>query len=793
MRLTFVALLLVGLSELTSYLGEPSPEYEPVEVRELKPLERQSTPAVDESPRKEGVEAYGADLTPAPEKHVIVSDMPTQAVLPLVLSPIEETGALEVVTVVEEAPVQKVLPELPVKVAAAPEVVAVVKEEPVQKASPVLQLEDATLEMTPPVLLVEETDEGETEASPEASEHYTDQLIDFDGTDGWARFQDIDDEEQPEGLRSYSVEYRHYQDDMDRGGKSYEDGIILHARRETRDYGEFELLATVRDARPSDESSFDDSSGGRVTLRQYGFALNKDWLLDNSIGVLRSDVDPVLSSSYRFNLPSTLVSGVKNWSRTAATELRFSAGKIGTLGNGRIEDFDTTSGTLASMGASHALNSNWFLTGNALALSDDDDIKDHESGALALQYQSADGRHRYVGHTLMDSDAGNAVWLDGDNQIGAWRQRYGVFRMEPDLLWGDANLTDDQQGLYTRSEFRAPRNNLTVGTDFTENNVKDDNALPKNRFSNVFVSGNRRLMRTTSVGSTASYLNVDPRNSAARDDSRVVRLSAYVQQQFAIGDTRLELSGSDVEKNDESGNVYGISWDQSWNVSRWVTLSTTLSHEQSSGLDEDDERNSASMLFTHEVTPDLNWNGSASYARRKTDNMPDRDSYNVTFGGAWRFLPDWEANLDLTWTRAEENTGLLNEAFDVDEKTLLFSVRYDIRKGRPFNTAGNKNGAAGYGEVTGEVFFDDNRDGIRQAGERAASGVFVYLDRRYERVTDNEGRYSFNMVPAGEHAVSIAVEDLPLPWGLDDDRPQTVPVAVREDAVVNFALTRIMQ
>ena len=193
-------------------------------------------------------------------------------------------AAPEVATVLEQVPAQEALPAAQVEAAAALEVVAVAREEPVQKAVPLLQFEETTLEMTPPVLLVEETDERETEASPEESETYIDQLIDFDGTDGWARFQDIDDEEQPEGLRSYSVEYRHYQDDMDRGGKSYEDGIILHARRETRDYGEFELLATVRDARPSDESSFDDSSGGRLTLRQYGFALNKDWLLDNSIG-----------------------------------------------------------------------------------------------------------------------------------------------------------------------------------------------------------------------------------------------------------------------------------------------------------------------------------------------------------------------------------------------------------------------------------------------------------------------------------------------------------------------------
>jgi hypothetical protein len=108
-------------------------------------------------------------------------------------------------------------------------------------------------------------------------------------------------------------------------------------------------------------------------------------------------------------------------------------------------------------------------------------------------------------------------------------------------------------------------------------------------------------------------------------------------------------------------------------------------------------------------------------------------------------------------------------------------------------TAGRNTGASGYGEVRGEVFFDANRDGVRQAGERPASGVFVYLDRRYERVTDSDGRYTFNTVPAGEHTVSIAVEDLPLPWGLDDDSPRTVSVAVREDSVVNIALTRIIQ
>jgi hypothetical protein len=98
---------------------------------------------------------------------------------------------------------------------------------------------------------------------------------------------------------------------------------------------------------------------------------------------------------------------------------------------------------------------------------------------------------------------------------------------------------------------------------------------------------------------------------------------------------------------------------------------------------------------------------------------------------------------------------------------------------------------SGFGEISGEVFYDLNQDGERQAGEQAARGVFVYLDGRYERVTDNLGRYTFRNVRAGEHSVSLAVEDLALPWGLDDETPRAVGVSVRGNSVVDFALTRI--
>lgn len=619
---------------------------------------------------------------------------------------------------------------------------------------------------------------------------YVDQLIDPQVADS-ELFPAYEEVQEPEGYRSFSTEYRHYQQDIDRLGKSYEDGFILHGQRQTLDYGELEMFATVRKDRPFESSMQDDTTGGRLTLRQYGFAASENWLLDNSLGILRSDADPVLSSSYRVNLPSTLVSGLKNWSRNGRTDIRVSAGKIGTLGVGQIEDFNTTSGSLASMGLSHAMSNNWLASGQFIAINDSDDVPDHESGAVALQYQSPDQRHRYVGHALLDSEGNNGIWLDGDDQLGGWRHRYGIFRLEPDLLWSDAAITDDQQGIYTRSELRSPRYNLTLGMDLNENNVHDRTDRPQSRLSNLFVTGNRRFLRYMSLGGTASFNKVDPRNDLASEEKRALRLSTYIQQKFGFGTSRLEVFIADIDEGADDGDVHGVIWDQSWDLSRQLSLSTTLSHAKSNGLDNDEQRDSASVLFSHSITHDLKWNGSASYTRVKTAGRTDTDNYNALLGAAWHFLRNWDARLDLTWTRAEEPVAVLANAFDVDEKTLLLSIKHSYRGGRPFIAAGNQTGSSGYGEVSGAVFYDGNRDGERQAGERPASGVFVYLDGRYERVTDQEGRFTFSTVPAGDHSVSVAVEDLPLPWGLEDETPQSLVVSVRQNSVVNFALMRI--
>jgi len=153
---------------------------------------------------------------------------------------------------------------------------------------------------------VTSTGPATTAVDPVAGVLYQDQLIE-PGLD-----QQLFDEEfleleaEPEGRRFFSLEYQHYREDRGRVDLR-ENGLVLNWRRETRDYGEFDLEAALRDG---DHQPFSDTSGsGRFILNQYDFALDEKRVMDNTLGVLRSSADPMLTSSFRLNLSSTLLAG----------------------------------------------------------------------------------------------------------------------------------------------------------------------------------------------------------------------------------------------------------------------------------------------------------------------------------------------------------------------------------------------------------------------------------------------------------------------------------------------------
>ena len=224
--------------------------------------------------------------------------------------------------------------------------------------------------------------------------------------------------------------------------------------------------------------------------------------MDNTAGVLRSNADSMISSSFRMNLPSALLLGAKTRISGQDSIIDISSGRIGRLGTGQIEGFDTSDGKLFSLGYNRDLGRQWRIGTYALDLEDAADVPDHQSIASAVEYQSPDDQQRYKAHLLFDSKGQNGAWLDGDTRVNRWRNRYGVFRLEPDLLWADTALTNDQQGAYIRSETRSLRNAFTTGLDFVDTNLDNTSTRPDNYLYNGFLDDSWRVTYKTTIGST---------------------------------------------------------------------------------------------------------------------------------------------------------------------------------------------------------------------------------------------------------------------------------------------------
>ncbi len=624
---------------------------------------------------------------------------------------------------------------------------------------------------------------------PVAGEVYQDRLIEPDAagetaTDAW----DLEDVE-PEGRRFYSVEYQHYRDDYI--DDSNENGLLFQWRRETLDYGELSLDATVRNGNGDDLAR--NSTSGQFILRQRGFALDESHSMDNTAGILRSMGDSMINSSFRLNLPSSLLGGVYSHISGPRDDIYFGAGRIGRLDPTQIQGFEDTQGDLFSLGYSRSLRQGWRAGTHLVHVTGSGDVMDHQSLASAVQFQTPDQRQQYTGHVLLDSEGNNGLWLDGDSSAGNWRHRYGLFRMEPDLLWTDTSPTDDQRGGYVRSEMARLRFNFSAGMDLTQTNIDDRDDRSGIALYNAFINTNWRQTSRTSLGSSLSARASEPRNGIRVEKSRDYLLSGYVSHGFPVGTSRLQLTGSRLERDGENGHGVGIVWDQEWNIARNLSLASTLSHDRETGLTNAEEISTAALLVRHEPSSRFSWNGDISYSVIDTENMDSHSNMFASLALFWRFLPGWDASLRATHNRVDAAPVSVAAGVEEDETTLLLTLRYSRSSGRPFAVMGQQAEGKGYGEISGVVFYDANDDGVRQAGEAVASGIYVYLDRRYEAVTDNQGRYSFDPVASGPHEVTLAMEDLPLPWGLLDETPRRASVSVRQRSEVDFALQQINQ
>ena len=384
-------------------------------------------------------------------------------------------------------------------------------------------------------------------------------------------------------------------------------------------------------------------------------------------------------------------------------------------------------------------------------------------------------------------DGERAAWFDAQARSGRLLQRFGAYHVDPDFVFGESAAARDVRGAYWRGEYRAAGNFYSFGVEGTQDNLRRDPVRGGNDTVGGYGNLALRLDRTTQVGGGLSLRQEEPR-VASGIARQLGYASAFASKSWAAGVTRLDLNYNTTRPDGlpaENSTFYG--WNQDWPRIGQVDVSTLLSISDENLAERGVRRRLASVQARGPVYGTLRWDAAFTFVDIDDSRGSERN-YNASLGLDWNPLPQW--TFQLLWFRNRIQPGPDNPLSPfVREDSVQLTARFEDTSGTPYpRVAGGRSGS---GRVMGAVIFDENGDGVRQANERGASGVQVILDERQSAVTDNDGRFQFSLVPAGNHRIRILVERVPLPYGLQDDGPRELRVDVRGEARMDFGLTRI--
>ncbi len=598
---------------------------------------------------------------------------------------------------------------------------------------------------------------------------------------------------EPFGRRILGAELMSYSSDDDFLGEDIERGARVHWSLETQSWGVFDLEAQYANIDSNSVGRQATGGGGVVTLRQSNMAMSTAALLSTTMGHQRLWQSSLLNGGYRYRLPTSAISGVSGEVKASdSSRIRIAVGDVGTYRGVRIPQFEKSGGRLTAVAYEHALNDELELGAELVSLSGDDRLRDHTSMLLGARYTTPDNAREHAARLLADDDGNMALWIDSRHDFDSSSTfRYGAFSVDPEIVWANQPISNDQMGAYVRASTDNARYSLSGGYDYYETGLGSD-TLASTITHAVFFSGNLRIRRALSLGLNAGLTN---RSSASNGDDQVLsRVNAFASIGSSLGSMRIEVFSYDVDSdfpNDQRSQT-GAAASFNWRMPQKIRLTTELRVENNQSQRGDARRREVAALFRYDLFDGitLGLNSRLYKARGDSDSRDGGSSLSAEVG--WSFLPNWYASLSLNRNYTDfQSTGLdlLETGSSAGQSSVWLSVRYERHSGRPYPTLGRTHdGMSGSGEISGQAFFDANRDSVRQPSEEVAVGAVVVLDGRFETRTDEQGRYSFAPVPTGVHEVRVLVEELPLPWGLDDEAPRRLVTYLREETTVDFPL-----
>ncbi|MFQ5757165.1 MAG: SdrD B-like domain-containing protein [Acidiferrobacterales bacterium] len=629
------------------------------------------------------------------------------------------------------------------------------------------------------------------------AETYVDQLIEpVEGEKPFA--EEIDSKK---GLARYGpgalgIEYRYYDTKAsgDVEGSLKEQGIGVFLRQDTPNFGRIDLRAVATDQ--TQDPGVDQGSGTGFRLIQTDFALNENWLMDNLVGNFLAATPRLIAQSYRLRLPAPVIEGLSSRLTRGNTHIAATTGKLG-VERGRtflVFDEKRRTGDIAGVAATHRFNNQWSAGLQAWNVTDatvDGTMSDHTSLAGVAQYRNPAASQLGQLHFLHNDDGQLGLWADGELRPGRWQHNFGVFRLDPNLQWVDniSNVNNDRQGGYWTGTYRRFRLRLGFGADYYETNLDDNPKLVGRKVANSFANVSYQLSQRTNVSGSVSFVSQRQGAGLSGPDSDTENLRTTLSHRFGVG-TSFWTVGLDRRNGGlNPGKRRELIWDHEWKVPTTDRLRTGIQYER------DEQQLGTFTQTTLRVLANRDFdngrvglNGGATVGVAGGGMNEDGRSSNINFSIDWRFSRNWKIRSELTWNHnVTELAG--GQEIRVTQRTVFFSLRYEKNWGQPQARLGRSSGAYGNGRISGTVFLDENRNGIQEPDEPGVPNVTVYLDRGYTIETDAKGQYEFWPVPAGEHRLIVTLDNVPLPWGLDDEAPRTLEIGARETERLDFPLT----
>ena len=555
-----------------------------------------------------------------------------------------------------------------------------------------------------------------------------------------------------------------------------ENGISFGGRYDTTDYGALSLEGSLRNG----------SNSALVTLWQRGLVFDNDWRANNGAGMLNSPSIELMRSQYRFYLPTFPMAGVETeWLHAGDLQLQASVGEPGTFNGLRLAGFSRLGGSLFTGGAQWLVAPQWLAgvqvvgvqgVASGLDAAAPEARTSGRSWYGSLAWKDSDSRLQL---NLVDSELGDTahrrgVWLDGETRDGRVIHNYGLFKLDPHLVWGYSPFVEDTIGGYYRVNYQSQQWLWSAGLDSI-------NSVSGLGTSGLYGTGSVRYQvnRSLGIGGGASARH-------AQDEAEAAYV--FLDKQTSLGATRVQV---DVASASGAQRSQQITIDQAWPAETGLRLSTTLSLSGESAAGKRVTRANFGITGGLDLGNNISLEGNVHWLATR-DTATTRGTYaNLSLN--WRVSSHWALAMTYYDNRREDPPFLSAASIIptqvlapvVKDRALFLILRYEDRAGTPVAPLGGAPGS-GAGNIIGYLYFDANDNGRRDANETGAPNVTILLDGRFSTRTDGQGRFEFPLVTAGAHAISVIPDNLPLPYFVAGEEKRPIIVRTRETTTLDI-------